>query len=82
MGGCGLKIKLIQTFTSVFVTCKDDEDPSKMKVLERSQQISNCKSMQVFYEAQGKLAPQSEVGFTLSSNSTKLLCMSLFPAKM
>ena len=34
---------------------------SKMKVLEWSQQISHCKSMQIFYDAQGKLTPQSKV---------------------
>ena len=38
---------------------------SKMKVLEWSQQISHCKSMQVFYDAQRKLTPQSKVGSTL-----------------
>ena len=37
-----------------------------MKVLEWSQQISNCKSMQIFYDAQGKLTPQSEAGSTLN----------------
>ena len=54
---------------------------SKMKVLEWSQQISHCKSMQIFYDAQGKLTPQSEVGFTLNSNSSKLLWLSLLPAR-
>ena len=44
-----------------------------MKVLEWSQQISDCKSMQIFYNAKGKLAPKSEVGSILSSNSSKLL---------
>ena len=39
---------------------------SKMKVLEWSQQISHCKSMQIFYDAQGKLTPQSKVGSTLN----------------
>ena len=39
---------------------------SKMKVLEWSQQISLCKSMQIFYDAQGKLTPQSKVGSTLN----------------
>ena len=39
---------------------------SKMKVLEWSQQISHCKSMQIFYDVQGKLTPQSEVGSTLN----------------
>ena len=53
-----------------------------MKVLEWSQQISDSKSMQIFYDAQGKLTPQSEVGSTLNSNSSKLLWLSLLPARM
>ena len=53
-----------------------------MKVLDRSQQISNCKYMQIFYDAQEKLTPQSEVGSTLNSNSSKLLWLSLLPARM
>ena len=39
---------------------------SKMKVLEWSQQISNCKSIQIFYDAQGKLTQQSKVGSILN----------------
>ena len=39
---------------------------SKMKVLEWSQQISHCKSMQILYNAQEKLTPQSKVGSTLN----------------
>ena len=39
---------------------------SKMKVLKWSQQISHCKSMQIFYDAQGKITPQSKVGSTLN----------------
>ena len=39
---------------------------SKMKVLEWSQQISHCKFMQIFYDAQGKLTPQSKAGSTLN----------------
>ena len=54
------KIKLIQTFMGVLDTCKNEEDPFKNEV-EWSQKISNCKSMQIFYDAQGKLTPQSEV---------------------
>ena len=53
-----------------------------MKVLEWSQQISDCKSMQIFYDAQGKLTPQSEDDSTLNSNSSKLLWLSLLPARM
>ena len=35
---------------------------SKMKVLESSKKISHCKSMQIFYDAQGQLNQQSEAG--------------------
>ena len=38
--------------------------------------------MQVFYDAQGKLTPQSEVGSSLNSNSSKLLGLSLLPVRM
>ena len=37
-----------------------------MKMLEWSQQISHCKYMQIFYDAQGKLTLQSKVGSTLT----------------
>ena len=53
-----------------------------MKVLEWSQQIFHCKFMQIFYDAQGKLTLQSEVGSTLNSNSSKFLRLSLLPAKI
>ena len=65
----------------VLVTFKNEEDPFKMKVLEWSQQISHCKYMQIFYDAQGKLTPKSEVGSSLNSNSSKLLWLSLLPAR-
>ena len=58
----------------------NEEDPFTMKVLEWSQQISHCKSMQTFYDALGKLTPQSKVGSTL--NSSKLLWLSLLPARI
>ena len=54
---------------------------SKMKVLEWSQQISNCKSMQIFGDAQGKLTPQSEVGSTLNSNLSKRFTVVLVTCK-
>ena len=53
-----------------------------MRVPEWSQQISHCKSMQIFYDAQGKLTSQSEVGFTINSNSSKLLWLFLLPARI
>ena len=55
---------------------------SKMKVLEWSQQISHCESMQILNDAQGKLTPLSKVDSTLNSNSSKLLWLCLLPAKM
>ena len=64
-------IKLIQSFMSLHVTCKNEKIHSKMKVLEWAQKISHCKSMQVFYYAQGQFTPQSAVGSTLSSNLSK-----------
>ena len=53
-------------FMEVLVTCNLRKFHSKMKVLEGSQQISHCKSMQIFYDVQGELTPQSEVGSTLN----------------
>ena len=44
-------------FMGVLVTCKNEEDPSKVKVLEWSQNISHCKYMQIFYDAQGQITP-------------------------
>ena len=51
-----------------------------MNSLEWSQQISHCKSKQIFYDAKGKLTPQSKLGCTL--NSSKLLWLSLLPERM
>ena len=79
----------------VLVTCKNEEDPFKnegarvvttmlhypsiFKMLKgRSLIVSLCR---FFYDAQGKLTPQSEVGSTLNSNSAKLLWLSLLPAR-
>ena len=77
------KIKLIQTFMGVLTTCaRMRKIHSKMEMLEWPQQISHCKSMQIFYDALGKLTPQSGVGSTLNSNSSKLLRLSLLPARM
>ena len=44
----------------------NEEDPFKNDGLEETQQISDSKSMQIFYNAQGKLTPQSKVGSTLN----------------
>ena len=46
------------------VTCKNEEDPFKKRVLEWSQKISHCKSMQNIYNTQGQLTQESEVSST------------------
>ena len=48
----------------VMVACKNEEDQFKNEVLEWSQMISHCKSMQIFYNTQGQLTQQSEVSST------------------
>ena len=67
---------------SVLITCKNEEDPFKNEGARVVTTDLHCKSMQIFYDAQGKLTPQSEVGSTLNSNSSKLLWLSLLPARM
>ena len=65
MDGCGGKSNSFKLLWKSLLPT-NEEDPFKMKVLEWSQQISNCNSMQIFYDAQGKLTPQSKVGSTLN----------------
>ena len=40
----------------VLVTCKNEEDPFKN---EGARVVTHCESMQIFYDAQGQLTPQS-----------------------
>ena len=44
------------------VIYKNEEDPSKKKVLEWSQHFSHYKSMGIFPDAQGQLTHKSLVG--------------------
>ena len=71
--GCGRKLNTFKLLLVSLLPAKMRKIHSKMKVLEWSQQISDCKSIQIFYDAKGKLTPQSEFGSILSSNSSKLL---------
>ena len=66
----------------VIVTCKNEEDPIKMKALECSQDFSDYKSMGIFPDAQGQLTPQSMVGSGRISNSSETSWLSSLPAKM
>ena len=52
----------IRAFMVGLVICKNEEDPSKMKVLEWSQHFSHYKSMGIFPDAQGQLTHKSLVG--------------------
>ena len=66
----------------VLVTCKNEEFPFKN---EGTRVVTTDLQLLVyanFYDAQGKLTPQSEVGSTLNSNSSKLLWLSWLPARM
>ena len=60
-GGILPKFELIQAFMVVLVTCKNEEDPIKMKALECYQDFPHYKSMGLFSNAQGQLTPQSVV---------------------
>ena len=66
----------------VLDTCKNEEDPIKMKALECSQDFSHYKSMGIFPDAQGQLTPQSLVRSGRISNSSEMLWMSSLPASM
>ena len=55
---------------------------SKMKMLECSQDYSHYKSMGIFPDAQGQLTPQSLVRSGRISNSSEMLWMFSFPARM
>ena len=66
----------------VLVTCKNVEVPIKMKALECSQDFSYYKSIGIFPDAQGQLAPQSLVRSGRISNSSEMSWVSFLPASM
>ena len=63
------------------VICKNEEDPSKMKVLEWSQHFSHYKSMGIFQDAQGQLTHKSLVGSCQISNPIRDLMVVLVTCK-
>ena len=66
----------------VSFTCKNEEDPLKMKALEWSQHFSHYKSMGIFSGAQGQLTLQSVVPSGQISNSLEIIWLNSLPAKM
>ena len=55
---------------------------SKMKALECSQHFSHCKSMVIFSDVQGQLTLQTLIQFCRVSNPSKLLLLSVLPARI
>ena len=55
---------------------------SKMKALECSQHFSHYKSMEILSDVQGQLTPQTLAQSCRISNTSKLLLLSLLPARM
>ena len=62
------------------VTCKNEEDPSKMKALEWSQHFSHNNSMVIFPDGQGQLTHKYIVRSCQIWNPSEILWLSLFPA--
>ena len=56
------KFELIQALIVVLIVCKNEEDPFKLKELNKSQHFSHYKSMGIFPNAQGQVTHKSLVG--------------------
>ena len=54
----------------------------KLKILERSQHFSHYKSMGIFLDSQGQETHKSLIGSCQISNPSKILWVSLLPARM
>ena len=67
------KFKLIQAFMGFLVTCKNEENPTKMKALEWSQHFSHCKSMGIFPHSQVQLTSLSKVQSGRFLNPSEIL---------
>ena len=61
---------------SVFVACKNEEDPIKNEGARVGTTLFND-----FSDAQGQLTPKSEMESCRNSNSSKLLWIVLLPAR-
>ena len=64
------------------VTCKNEEDPIKMKDIECYQHFSHYKSKGIILDAKGHLTSQSLVKSGRNSNSSKILWLSSLTASM
>ena len=80
-GRIWLKFELIQAFTHVLVTCKNQDDRIKNEGAS-VHKISPIISMGIFPDAQGQLTPQSLVRSGRISNSSEMLWMFSLSASM
>ena len=64
------------------VTCKNEEDHPKIKVLGWSQHFSHYESMGIFPDAQGQLTHKSLVQSCRNSNPSEILWLSSLPARI
>ena len=71
--GIWKKFKLIQALMHVLFPAEMKKIQLKIKVLDRPQHISHCKSMGIFPDAKGQLTPHSFVGSGRNSNSVDTL---------
>ena len=77
LGPILLKFALVRDIIDVLVTCKYEEDPIKNECARVLTRLND-----VFSDAQGQLTPKSAAEFCPNSNSSKLLKLSLLPARM
>ena len=71
-----MKFSLIQDFMVVLLTCKNEEDPIKNEGARKQTRLYIN-----FSDSQGQLSPQSVAESRRNSNSSKLLWLSLLPAR-
>ena len=81
MIGCGQKSNSFKLLWVSLLPARMRKIHSKMKVLEWSQQISHCKSMQIFLRFSREVNSTVWGWFYFKLNSSKLLWLSLLPAR-
>ena len=74
------EIKPLQAFMHALVTSNFDDDSVKNEQASIETSHSNYKYMEYFSGTQGQLTPQLVIGSGRNSNSSKILCMSLYLA--
>ena len=76
------KFKFIQAFIVGLVTCKNEEDPSKIESTRMATIFSHYKSMGIFPDAQWQLTQQPKVRSGRILSPFEMLWMPLLPVIM